>query len=70
MLINPLSRLCEGKSTKHPITVYQPLLWLKTNVEQYTVINIDGFVIDKSHRVNGIFKKAEIADNSTAEAFD
>ena len=70
MLINPQSRLCESKSTKHPITVYQPFLWLKTNSEQYTVINIDGFVIDKSHRVNGIFKKAEIADNPTAEAFE
>ena len=70
MLINPQSRLCEGKSTKHPVTVYQPLLWLKTNSEQYTVISIDGFIIDKSHRVNGIFKKAEIAENPTTEAFE
>ncbi len=70
MLITPQTRVCEGKKTRYALTAYQPFLWLKTNNdEQYTVINIDGFIINTDYRVNGIFKKAEITTEAVSAIF-
>lgn len=59
LFVTPGSRVCEGKSTKHPVTEYIPFLWLKVVNERYTVVSIDGFIITNNHLVNGVFKKAE-----------
>lgn len=69
ILLTPLSRVCVGKSTKYPVTEYLPLLWIKPQGEKYTVVNIDGFIIDKNHSVNGIFKKAEFISEFENEEF-
>jgi hypothetical protein len=69
ILIIPSSRVCKGKTTKYPITGNIPLLWIKTENEKYSVISIDGFIINNQHNVNGIFKKAEYIIENEGEVF-
>lgn len=64
-LMIPGKRICEGQTVSFKITGYDPVLWLKTNNPAYTVISVDGFIINKQRAVNGIFKKLEyIAGNA------
>src|SRR5687768_4695823 len=70
ILITPINRVCEGKSTKHPVTKFAPFLWLKTTRPNFTVVSIDGYIIDETHAVNGIFKKAEYINEVNEKAFD
>lgn len=66
-LIIPINRLCPGKETRFPITEYNPVLWLKTFDVNFTVISIDGFIVNNNNKVNGLFKKLEYQEETSNE---
>ena len=70
ILIIPKNRLCTGKATRFPITNYDPVLWLKTDNEDYSVITIDGFIVNAKNAVNGVFKKLEKLDEANNEKIE
>lgn len=59
ILLVPENRVCPGKTTRFPITNYNPVIWIKTENQSYSVITIDGFIVNNHNNVNGIFKKLE-----------
>ncbi|MFB0497310.1 hypothetical protein ABID99_003547 [Mucilaginibacter sp. OAE612] len=67
ILLIPGNRICQGKQTRFPITGYNPVLWLKTENENYSVISIDGFIVNNQNTVNGIFKKLEYTEETPGE---
>lgn len=63
ILLVPENRVCPGKTTRYPITNHNPVLWIKTENTDYTVISVDGFIVNNENRVNGIFKKFEFIED-------
>lgn len=59
ILFIPANRACPDKSTRYPVTDINPMLWVKTENPDYTVISLDGFIVTDQKKVNGIFKKLE-----------
>lgn len=68
ILLVPQNRVCPNKATKFPITNYNPALWFKADRADYTLISIDGFIVNGNNAVNGVFKKLEY--NAEAENED
>jgi hypothetical protein len=67
ILLIPENRLCEGKETRFPITNLNPVLWIKTDNADYSVISIDGFIVTAENVVNGLFKKLEYNEETHDE---
>lgn len=59
ILLIPDNRVCPKKTTRYPVTGINPILWIKTDNEDYTLVSIDGFIVTNKNKVNGIFKKFE-----------
>ncbi len=59
ILLVPNNRICPGKTTQFPVTTINPVLWIKSGDPEYTVVGIDGFIINSENKVNGLFKKFE-----------
>lgn len=66
-LIQPRRRVCEGKTTKYPVNPNDPFLWLKRNDKDFSVVSIDGYIVNQSKNINGIFKKLEFEYTSGNE---
>lgn len=62
ILLIPNNRVCPDKETRYPVTGINPMLWIKTDNNDYTVASIDGFIVTNESKVNGIFKKLEYTD--------
>lgn len=59
ILFIPEKRVCTNKTTRYSITNLNPLLWIKKEDADYAVTSIDGYIITRDRKVNGIFKKFE-----------
>src|SRR5690606_2416572 len=66
-LILPEGQKCPDKTIRYPITKHNPARWLKTEYESYCVFGIDGFIVNRDKKVNGIFKKLEYVQEGAAE---
>lgn len=67
ILLIPDNRVCPNKTTRYPVTGINPILWIKTNNEDYTVVSIDGFIVTNQNQVNGIFKKFEYRSDNVKD---
>ncbi|GAB3910627.1 hypothetical protein [Mucilaginibacter boryungensis] len=67
ILLIPDNRVCPNKETKYPVTSISPILWIKTDSADYTVVSIDGFIVTNERKVNGIFKKFEYQSEAAVE---
>lgn len=59
MIIYPNKRLCPNKAVSYPISQYNPFLWIANGNTEFSAFCIDGFIINKEKKVNGIFQKLE-----------
>lgn len=67
ILMIPEKRVCEGKTVSFKITDHDPVRWIKADNPAYSVVSVDGFIINKQKAVNGIFKKLEYIEEQSGE---
>jgi len=65
ILFYAASRVCPGRTTQYPITTHNPVFWIHKDNPRMTVVHIDGFIVTKESKINGIFKKFEYIKEST-----
>lgn len=67
----PRRRVCPGQSVRFPVTAHDPVVWLRGGVPAGVVaFEVDGYIINRESRVNGVFNKYAFDDGGLGATAD